>query len=277
MKNNGFCKPILNLFLAIFVLVAMAQQAAASITKVAGDVYRFHNVGYYSLIVVTNEGVVIVDPISPAASRKLIVELQEITDKPITHLIYSHSHHDHAAGGGGFEAKTIIAHENAPELIMGVQTTMRFKDTYELKLGGKTLELKWLGIGHAKDLIAVVVRPENVAFVVDIGPPKKFPYMDFPDSDIDGLIEQLRVVESLDFDIVAPGHGNTGVKLDITNTRVYMEKLRQEVLFGLREGKTLRELQKVITMDEYKEWASYSYLGQNIKGMARYLQEKDKL
>jgi len=78
---------------------AGAQDIKREITRVAGDVYRFQNKFHFSLVTVTNDGVVIVDPINADAASWLKDNLSSITDKPITHLIYSHSHGDHASGG----------------------------------------------------------------------------------------------------------------------------------------------------------------------------------
>lgn len=80
--------------------------------------------------------------------------------------------------------------------------------------------MTWLGEGHGKDLIAVVVRPENVAFITDAVSPKRLPFRDMPRSNIDGWIDQVRKVETLDFEIFAPAHGNIGVKADATDARI---------------------------------------------------------
>ena len=148
----------------------------------------------------------------------------------------------------------------------------------DIRVGGKTFVLTWLGEGHGQDLIAVVVRPENVAFITDAAAPKRLPYRDFPRSDIDGWISQIEVTESLDFDIMAPAHGNVGTKLDATDARVYMLQLRDQVLRGLRAGKTTDELAASVTMDAYKDWGSYANWRElNVRGMAKYLMETDQV
>ncbi|MGI9424971.1 MAG: MBL fold metallo-hydrolase [Hyphomicrobiaceae bacterium] len=251
---------------------ALAQDVKRGITKVKGDVYRFQNKFHFSLVVVTADGVVVVDPINNSAASWLKSNLNQITDKPITHLIYSHSHGDHASGGSALGAKVVVAHENAPAEIDGVAPTMRFKDEKTLKVGGKTLELTWLGEGHGKDLIAVVVRPENVAFIVDAASPKRLPFRDFPRSNIDGWINQVKKIETLDFEVFAPGHGGVGVKADATDARVYMEKLKAEVLAGLKAGKSADDLAASVTMDDYKDWGQYgAWRELNVRGMARFL------
>jgi len=260
--------------LAVSLGSASAQDIKRSITKVSGDVYRFQNNFHFSLVTVTSAGVVVVDPIHAEAATWLKANLSQITDKPITHLIYSHSHGDHASGGTVLQkgGALVIAQENAPDAIDGVAPDIRFSEEMDIRVGGKTFELTWLGEGHGQDLIAVVVRPENVAFITDAAAPKRLPYRDFPRSDIDGWISQIETIESLDFDIMAPAHGNVGTKLDATDARVYMLQLRDQVLRGLRAGKTTDELAVSVTMDAYKDWGSYANWRElNVRGMAKYL------
>jgi glyoxylase-like metal-dependent hydrolase (beta-lactamase superfamily II) len=253
---------------------AVAQDVKREIKQVAGDVYRFQNKFHFSLVTVTETGVVVADPINADAAAWLKANLSQITDKPITHLIYSHSHGDHASGGQVYTAggATAIAHANAPAAIDGVAPDIRFEDAMSLQIGGKTFELTYLGPGHGDDMLAVVVRPENVAFIVDVASPRRLPYRDLPRSDADGWIDQIRVVESLDFDIFAPGHGAVGVKADATDARGYMLRLRDEVLRGLRSGKSVDALASSVTMDDYKSWGSYdAWRELNVRGMARSL------
>lgn len=272
---------LLSLLLAALVAtVAHAQETKRAITKVAGDVYRFQNNFHFSLVTVTDDGVVIVDPINAEAATWLKVNLSTITDKPITHLIYSHSHADHASGGQIYVdagAKT-IAQSNAPDAIDGVKIDQRFDETLNIGIGGKTFELTYLGEGHGKDLIAVVVRPENVAFITDAAAPKRLPFRDMGNANIDGWIDQIRKIESLDFEIFAPAHGNIGVKADATDARIYMEKLREQVLTGLKAGQSVDQLVTSVKLKEYSDWLQFDgWRELNIRGMARFLQESGQV
>ncbi|MEX3007672.1 MBL fold metallo-hydrolase [Hoeflea sp. TYP-13] len=264
---------------AFAMTVAGAQDAKRGITNVAGDVYRFQNNFHFGLLVVTDEGVVLVDTINTDASQWLKDNLNTITDKPVTHLIYSHSHLDHASGGQVFaDGIEVIAHANAPDAIDGVAPTKRFDDIHTLNIGGKTIELTWLGEGHGKDLIAVVVRPENVAFITDAASPKRLPFRDMPNSNIDGWIDQVRKIETLDFEIFAPAHGNVGVKADAIDARIYMEMLRAQVLTGLKAGKSVDELVSTIMLDDFSDWGQYdTWREPNIRGMARFLTESGQV
>ena len=245
-----------------------------SVTKLADDVYRLQNNFHYSMVVITDDGAVVTDPINADAAEWIKTEVAKLTDKPVSHLIYSHSHADHASGGATLaEDATVIAQVNAPDAIDGVKVTQRFAQDYEFSAGDKTFELSWLGPGHGEDLIAVVVRPANVAFITDAASPKRLPWRNMGGANIDQWIEQVRKIESLDFDIFAPAHGNVGVKSDATDVRIYMEQLKDAVLAGLKEGKSLDDLKTEVTMNDYKDWGNYEdWLPLNIEGMANFLQ-----
>ena len=272
-------KTLLSSIAMATVLLTQAQPALAqadvkrSVTEIAPDVYRLQNNFHYSMAVLTGEGAVVVDPIKDDAAAWIKTEISKLTDKPITHLIYSHSHGDHASGGAVLaEEATVIAQANAPLDIDGVKPTLRFADTHEFAQGDKTFELTWLGPGHGEDLIAVVVRPANVAFITDAASPKRLPWRNMGGANIDNWINQIRKIESLDFEIFAPAHGNVGVKADATDARIYMEQLKTEVLAGLKEGKSVDDLKTDVTMNDYKDWGNYqNWLPLNIEGMARFL------
>ncbi len=260
--------------LLITVPPAWAQDAERAITNITGDVYRFQNRFHYSVFVITGDGVVMTDPINVEAADWLVTEIGNMTDQPITHLIYSHSHGDHASGGGFVEAPNVVAHANAPTMIDGVEVTQRFDDEMSFDIGSKTFELTYLGPGHGQDLIAMVIRPENVAFVVDAVSAKRLFYRDFPGANVDDWIEQVKRVDTLDFEIFAGGHGPLGVKDDVGAALEYLETLRAEVLAGLKAGKTIGDLKAEVTMADYSSWQAYDMWRElNVEGMARHLLE----
>ena len=272
-------KTLLSSIAVATLLLVQAQPTIAqsdvkrSVTEIAPDVYRLQNNFHYSMVVLTGEGAVVTDPINADAAGWIRTEVAKLTDKPVTHLIYSHSHGDHASGGAILAANaTVIAQANAPDQIDGVKPTLRFDDTHEFTHGDKTFELTWLGPGHGEDLIAVVVRPSNVAFITDVAAPKRLPWRNMGGANIDNWIDQIRKIESLDFEIFAPAHGNVGVKADATDARIYMEQLKTEVLTGLNEGKSVDDLKKEVTMGDYTDWGNYeNWLGLNVEGMASFL------
>ena len=117
------------LVMGLLINPSMAQEPTRAITKIAGNVYRFQSNFHFSVFVITGDGVVVSDPINVDAATWLKAEIAKLTDQPITHLVYSHSHGDHASGGTSFgEVDTVIAQANAPASIAGVSPTTRFDD-----------------------------------------------------------------------------------------------------------------------------------------------------
>ena len=268
------------LILTIILLTAVAGTGSAQdikreITRVTDDVYRFQNKFHVNMFVITGDGVVVTDPINADAASWLRAEIGKLTEQPITHLIYSHSHGDHASGGVEYgKVANIIVQQNAAPAIDGVKPTIRFSDQMSFTRGRKTFELTYLGPGHGNDLMAIVVRPDNVAFVVDAVSSKRLFYRDFPGANLDQWIEQVRKIDSLEFEVMIGGHGPVGVKSDVGAGIAYLEELRAEVLKGLRAGKSVDELKQSVAMEKYKDWTAYdNWRELNVQGMARYLTE----
>ncbi len=264
---------------AALTLPALAQDAERAITNVAGDVWRFQNKFHFSVFVVTGDGVVVTDPINAEAAAWLEAEIASRFGKPVTHLVYSHSHGDHASGGAVFaDTATVIAQENAPAEIDGVAPDIRFSERMSFTSGDHSFELTSLGPGHGADMLAMVIRPEGVAFIVDVVSPGRLPYKDFPGADIAGLIEQTKAVEGLDFEIMSPGHSRLGDKSDAVEAREYVEWLRAAVTAELNAGKTADEVTANLDTSAYQDWGAYGmWRDLNIQGMARWLKESGEV
>jgi glyoxylase-like metal-dependent hydrolase (beta-lactamase superfamily II) len=70
------------------------------IGKLTGDVYYARMDDYVSVFMVTPEGIILVEPIGVEMATWLKGELATRFHVPVKYLIYSHSHWDHASGGG---------------------------------------------------------------------------------------------------------------------------------------------------------------------------------
>src|SRR5687768_16531623 len=116
---------IIALLPLLAIVPAAAQDTQRSLEIVTGDVWQFTNNAHQAAVVVTDEGVVVTDPINADAAEWLKAEIAQRFNKPISHLVYSHSHGDHASSGQVFGDVTAIAHENAPAAIDGVTVDTR--------------------------------------------------------------------------------------------------------------------------------------------------------
>ena len=199
--------------------VAVAQQGPKrAITNITGDLYQFQNNFYTSVFLVTSDGVIATDPFNADAAKWLKAEIKKRFNQPVRYLILSHDHPDHSSGGEVFaDTATVIAHENAKRTIVGEKRPtavpdITFKDGMTVELGGKTVELSYVGKNHSDNMIVMRFPAERVLFAVDFIPIGFLAYRTLGDAYIPEWMASLRRVEAMDFDILAPGHGPLGKK-----------------------------------------------------------------
>jgi len=84
------------------------------IKQITGDLYRASNGNWYTIFLVTPDGIILGDPLNVQFAQWLKGELDSrFAGKPVRYVVYSHSHFDHAEGGAAFAATaTFVAHEN---------------------------------------------------------------------------------------------------------------------------------------------------------------------
>jgi glyoxylase-like metal-dependent hydrolase (beta-lactamase superfamily II) len=254
---------------------AFAQsEVKREITRIAGDLYRFQNRFHYSVFLVTPEGVIATDPINAEAAGWLKAKIRERFGKEIKYLILSHDHADHSAGGEVFaDTATVVAHENAKRTIIGEKRPtaipdITFTDRMTIELGGKVVNLHYLGRGHSDNMIVMHFPAERALFVVDFIAVRRLPYMTLSDAYFPDWIKAIRRVEAMDFDILVLGHGPNGTKTDASDHRAYLENLYSAVLAAARAGQSLEEMKTSIMLEKYKGWGRYeAWRPLNIEGM----------
>ena len=136
-----------------------------------------------------------------------------------------------------------------------------------IELGGKTVELRYLGKNHSDNMIVMNFPAERTLYAVDFIPVKTVAYKTMSDAYLPGWIKSLKRVEQMDFDILAPGHGNFGTKADVTAFREYMTDLYEQVLAQARLGKSLEETKAAVDLSNYKDWGQFdAWSPLNIEG-----------
>ena len=265
---------VVGVVLWVLAGAALAQTPNRHITKIAGDLYRFQNNFHYSVFLVTPEGILVTDPINADAATWLKAELAKRFNLPVKYLVYSHDHRDHIAGGAVFaDTAIVIAHDNAKADILAEKRPtavpdVTFSDHLSIELGGKIVELSYLGRSHSDNMIVMRFPAERVLFAVDFIPIKAMAWRNLSDAYIPEWMEAVKRVEAMDFDILVPGHGAIGTKADARAFREYMEALYAAVLDAARAGQSLEQMQQTIRLDTYKGWFRYEeFLPLNIEGM----------
>ena len=276
-----FTRVVFMLVFGLLSVTTFAQQAPQrDISKIAGNLYRFQNNFHYSVFLVTPEGVIATDPINNEAAQWLRDQIDQRFGLSIKYVVYSHDHADHISGGEVFReaGALVIAHEDAKRDIIDenhptVVPDITFDQKLTIELGGKVVELSYVGRNHSDNSLVMHFPEERTLFAVDFIPVQSMPYRNLPDWYIPDWVDSLRAVEQMDFDILAPGHGPLGDKSDVTAIRRYAEELIGAVSEAARAGQTLEEAQASIVFPQYRDWSQYEqYLPLNIEGVYKRIQ-----
>ncbi len=138
-----------------------------------------------ALIDEINGGVVLIDAKLPGWGEAVREAIRGVTDLPVTTIINTHGHPDHAGANGEFGPEVeIIAHENTRTNMMkaGVAEnalpTTTFADRFTLLEGLDQIDLYYFGAGHTDGDIVVVFPEKGVAFLGDLLPLKAAPGID---------------------------------------------------------------------------------------------------
>jgi glyoxylase-like metal-dependent hydrolase (beta-lactamase superfamily II) len=100
-------------------------------------------VGNSSFIVNENDVIVVDDHVSPAAAWVLLEEIKEVTNKPVTTVINTHFHFDHAHGNQIFEpAVQIIGHEFTRRMLLSNSIGMPLYQNYLSGMPGQIEALR---------------------------------------------------------------------------------------------------------------------------------------
>ena len=108
--------PVLSALTVSMVLATTAfaqDEPVRTIAEIADGVYRATNNNHGTVFMVTDEGIVLADPINPGFSAWLRGELDSRFGVPVRYVLYSHHHWDHASGGGAFaDTAQFVGHAN---------------------------------------------------------------------------------------------------------------------------------------------------------------------
>lgn len=254
---------------------AQSGQPVFATTKVEGtdNVYVFRYGGHQSMFVTTPAGVIATDPISygrPQAAVTYLQEIRKVTDKPVKYVVYSHHHYDHIAGGKPFKdaGAVFIAHANAKKRLAALKDPatvipdQTFNTRRDIKLGGTTLELHYIGVNHSDSSLVMRLPKEKIVFAVDFAAVGTFPGVGMIDSQPLLWIESLKRLHAMQWDRLIPGHpgqpgGRLGTKQDVVDQYTLLQEASDAVKEAARAGKCWEPAQSEVKLPKYASWPGY--------------------
>lgn len=196
-------------------------------------VYWVTDGGYDTSFIVTDTCVIAIDA-PPTLGENILAAIEAVTDKPITHVIYSHWHSDHIGAASMYGPDvTIISHDITKELLERFPDPQRpiphqtFSKDLTLEIGGKRLELSYKGANHCPGNIFIYAPVQKVLTKIDIVSPGTTPFLHCDASEnITGYIDAHRQILEYDFDFLVGGHVRRwGTREDVVTAQEYFHDM----------------------------------------------------
>jgi glyoxylase-like metal-dependent hydrolase (beta-lactamase superfamily II) len=259
-----------------------AQRIAPGLFTVQNSVVGQDAHTAYTSWVLTDDGVVVIDPGNFRACAMIRDRLAAESCGPVRYLIYTHAHMDHLGGAGAFadDNPEIIAHDNAiprlerygrtagyirrinsiqfhfdipPRRYTPVFPTVTYRDEYRFQLGGRAFEL-FHGKGETDDHTLVWVPELRAVFCGDLleasfpnlGNP--FKVMRYAPEWADALERAL----ALDPDFAVGGDAvlvtRDKIREVFSDNIELLRFLEEAVVSAANEGKSLEQMQEEIQL-----------------------------
>jgi len=247
-------------------------------TKVKDNLYMIAGDGGNVAMLVTTEGVVLVDDMFYRNHDDILAQIKKVTNQPLRYVINTHQHDDHAGGDAlMLPIAEVIAHKNAranlvahnkpyfedtPGTPIGLPR-ITFSQETSVFLGGQEVQAHWFGRGHTSgdaviyfpalktihtgDLFLATGQGRAGARTYPVGSnmfvdsSQGGSMMDWPKT-LDGAL-------SLDFDTVIPGHGPVSKKDDVRAFRAGVAAMQTRLRSLVRGGISKDALAKTIEME----------------------------
>ncbi len=185
-------------------------------------------------VVLSDDGALVIDTrMTARQAEEIRADLRRLTALPVQIVVDTHGHSDHAFGNATFRPATIWGHvgcarfiertgeeqrsrqmRNMPELADDLRQVVfdvpdqSFEHEAEIDMGGRRLELRYLGRGHTDHDIVVSAPDAGVLFAGDLLENGAVPA--FGDSYPLEWPETVEALVPLVDRVVVPGHGDHG-------------------------------------------------------------------
>ena len=159
-----------------------------------------------SLFVVTDAGVLVADGQgSVAETERMVAEIRKVTPQPITHVVIGSDHGDHTAGNKAFPSGVKYYVHPTSQAILKIPDAELVSDRTTLRLGGREIEIVFLGRAHTGGDLSVYLPAGKILFMSEAYLNRIFPAMRsaYPTE----WIKAIERAQAMKADVYVPGHG----------------------------------------------------------------------
>jgi glyoxylase-like metal-dependent hydrolase (beta-lactamase superfamily II) len=238
---------------------AAERNPTGTLRQIIPGHYVYSSTTYNSGIIVTSEGVVVLDALnSEAVARAQREAMASAIRQPVRILVSSTFHNNYSKGNVAYADVLKIGHENyRTDLLELMQRekvpaeeqkarlpNQTFRDRMTLYLGGKEIQILYVGRAHTRGDSIIFVPQDRIAYLSELHFADQFLFI----NDGYGLdwLRALDAVEALGADIFVPGHGP--IPADPRETRQSLRRFRQ-MLVDVRDA-VQKEIARGATEDQ---------------------------
>ena len=253
---------VLGVLIAVGAFAGLRAQPPANgpkvitVDKVKDNLYVLKGGGGNVAVFVTSAGVTVVDAKNPGWGQPIIDKVKELTPKPITMLINTHTHGDHVSGNVEFPATVdVVVQENTKtnmeKMDIFKQNDNRgmakrtFTDTMTIGKGADEIELHYFGRGHTNGDAFVVFPALRVMHAGDIFSGKNIPLLDANNggSGVEIGKTLAKAADSVkNIDQIITGHSTVMTVADLKEYAAFNNDFAAAVQAAKKAGKTPDEV-----------------------------------
>ena len=226
-----------------------------------------------SFIIVTTDGVMVVDGQgSIAKTKRLVDEIAKITSQPIKYVVIGADHADHVAGNSAFPSTaTFISHPASKRVIEAMAARQpagaprmpvpqeTVSDRRVMKVGGTEIHILFLGRGHTGGDLEVFLPRENILWMSETFFNRIYPSVGGNRSGrpIEWL-ETVRKAKAMKAGLYVPNHGFIDspavLNEEMDNFVRVMENLVSESRRLHAAKVTVENAPRLINLGEFQYW-----------------------
>jgi cyclase len=226
------------------------------VERVKDNLFMLKGGGGNTAVYVGTNGVTVVDAKNPGWGQPILDKIKELTPKPVTLLINTHTHGDHVSGNVDFPATVdIVVQENTKANMEKMpifkenagrgMAKRTFKDKMTLGSGKDRVELYYFGRGHTNGDAWVVFPDLRVAHAGDIFSGKNLPLLDYNNGGSgveigDSLAKAHAGIKNVD--TIITGHSAPMNWNDLAEYAQFNKDFLSDMQAAIKAGKTVDEV-----------------------------------
>jgi glyoxylase-like metal-dependent hydrolase (beta-lactamase superfamily II) len=280
MEETAMLRTTMGLVVALLCCASAHSQQTqrgqtSSLREIIPGHYMFSSGDLNSGIIATNEGVVVFDALdSEAVARAEREAIANTIRQPVRFLVSSPYHNPFSKGNVAYADVWKIGHEfyrtdlvrqmerdkASPEERKARLPNQTFRDRMTLYLGGKEIQVLYLGRAHTRGDSIVYVPQDRIVYLSEVFSAGQFLFM----NDGYGLdwLKTVEAVAGLEADIFVPGHSSLPAdpkqsREEFLRYRQMLVDVRDSVAQALARGVTEEQAVATIQWPQYEKLRGY--------------------